>query len=160
MKHEHFRNAVIISLVIIAAALILSSILHAQTNRPPTSQFNCTGTAPVGTIFGFLAVSAVGASGNVGLQPFRCIQLDPKVFTIDGAGQLTIKTPAPIAGTACNPPLSGSLDGAIIYAQMPDKSCLPLVAVADPAVLQGFSGAFQTLFVKIPGGTVSPIPAR
>lgn len=132
-----------------------------QTSRPVTDQVTCTGTALPGSLFAFVA-QAPGIAGAtpVALQPFRCLALDPNVFAINSLGQLSIKTPAPIAGTLCNPPPAGSANGAIVYAQTPDKSCLPLVAIADPAVLQGFTGDTQYLLVHIPGATVSPTPVQ
>lgn len=157
-------KAVLTGVGIILAAVILASLMHAQTSqtsRPVTDQVTCTGTALPGSLFAFIA-QAPGIAGTtpVALQPFRCLALDPAVFTINAAGQLSIKTPAPIAGTTCNPPLTGSNTGAIVYAQAADKSCLPLVAIADPAVLQGFTGDTQYLLVHIPGGSVSPTPVQ
>lgn len=154
-------KAVFTGLGIVFAAVVLAALMHAQTSRPVTDQITCTGTALPGSLFAFVA-QAPGIAGAtpVALQPFRCLALDPNVFAINSLGQLSIKTPAPIAGTLCNPPPAGSANGAIVYAQTPDKSCLPLVAIADPAVLQGYTGDTQYLLVHIPGATVSPTPVQ
>lgn len=145
---------------VISLCVVLS---RAQPNRPVTEQIYCTGTATPGSLFAYVSQAPGSGSAPVAIQPFRCLTLDPAVFMLNAAGQLTIKAPAPIAtiGIPCTAPPSGSTDGAIIYAQVPDGSCLALVAIPAPDVLQGFSGAYQTLYVKIPGtGTVSPIGAK
>ncbi len=151
---------------IILAAVVLASLMHAQTSRPVTDQVTCTGTAPPGSLFAFIAIAPGTGTTPVALQPFRCLAMDPNVFQINAAGQLTIKTPAPIAGTTCDPPLTGSMVGAIVYAQAADKSCLPIVAVADPSILPVLTGDVQYLKVFIPGGgsawigSVAPTPVQ
>lgn len=144
-------KAVLIGLMIIVAIIMLSTFLHAQSSRPVTEQIYCTGTAAPGSLYAYVSIAPGTGTTPVALAPFRCLALDPAVFVVNAAGQLSIKQPAPIAGTTCSPPLAGAMDGAIVYAQLPDKSCLPLVAVADPNVLQGFVGSYQYLFTKIPG---------
>lgn len=154
-------NRILSTLLMLAGLFALTAVRPEAQTRQIIEQLNCAGTATRGQIYGLIAVSPAGTTPTAQIGPFRCIQFDPNSFQLDAAGAvLSVKTPAPIAGTTCAPPLSGSLDGAIVYAQATDKSCLPLIAVADPAVLNGFVGQFQYLFVKIPGGTVSPTPVQ
>lgn len=162
--------------------ILLSASLFAQINFADEE-------SPTGAINGvnarFLLAHTPNPFGSVavfknGLRQRKCLACDLTAFLSGGRAVVLFNAccipktgdvivvdyrwgdaTAPIAGTTCAPPLSGSMDGAIVYAQAPDKSCFPLIAVADPTILNGFVGQFQYLFVKIPGGgTVSPTPVQ
>lgn len=123
-------KAVLIGAAIIGLALILSSIAHGQVSRPVTEQIYCTGTAVPGSLFAYVSIAPGTGTAPVALQPFRCLQLDPAVFGINGSGQLTVKQPL-FAGLACSPPGTTGPFGAgvLLYAQFSDKSCLPIIAI-------------------------------
>ncbi len=109
--------------------------LPAQPSRPVTEQIYCTGTAVPGSLFAYISQAPGTGTTPVGLQPFRCLQLDPAAFAINAAGQLTIKQQTGFAGLSCEPPGTTGPFGAgvLLYAQDPrvpaEKSCLPIIAI-------------------------------
>lgn len=138
---------VLFFLALIMPALVAVAIGHAQPSRPVTEQLYCTGTAIPGSLFAYISQVPGTGTQPAALQPFRCLQLDPAVFTLNAAGQLTIK-PIMFAGLACEPPGTTGPFGAgvLLYAQMPDKSCLPIIAIPE-------AGSIATMIQATQGTT-------